>query len=162
MESTWIQGIFVFSLTIYFVAQFILQMKQVVLTLFFLLSVFHCSAQEKLLSLDGTFQNNNLVVYNPPQSDGFGFCVTKVLVNGEILPAAIQSAHFEINFQLFQLKLGENVFVVLECTWLPASIYESGNSITKKYFPMHVDKCGQNRHDKLDNCRRDWFFGFHH
>jgi hypothetical protein len=64
MESTWIQGIFVFSLTIYFVAQFILQMKQVVLTLFFLLSVFHCSAQEKLLSLDGTFQNNNLVVYN--------------------------------------------------------------------------------------------------
>jgi len=100
MESTWIQGIFVFSLTIYFVAQFILQMKQVVLTLFFLLSVFHCSAQEKLLSLDGTFQNNNLVVYNPPQSDGFGFCVTKVLVNGEILPAAIQSAHFEINFQL--------------------------------------------------------------
>jgi len=114
MESTCIQGIFVFSLTIYFVAQFHLSMKQLVLTSFFLLSVFHCLAQEKLLSLDGTFQNNNLVVYNPPQSDGFGFCVTKVLVNGEILPAAIQSAHFEINFQLFQLKVGENVFVVLE------------------------------------------------
>jgi len=53
-------------------------------------------------------------VYNPPQADGFGFCVTKVLVNGEILPAAIQSAHFEINFKLFQLKKGDNVFVVLE------------------------------------------------
>lgn len=71
-------------------------------------------AQEKLLSLEGTYQEKNLVVYNPPQADGFGFCVAKVLVNGEILPAAIQSAHFEINFQLFQLKKGDNVFVVLE------------------------------------------------
>lgn len=71
-------------------------------------------AQEKLLSLEGTYQEKNIVVYNPPQADGFGFCVTKVLVNGEILPAAIQSTHFEINFKLFQLKKGDNVFVVLE------------------------------------------------
>jgi hypothetical protein len=89
-------------------------MKQVLFTSLFLFTVYQALGQEKLLSLDGTYQNNNLVVYNPPQSDGFGFCVTKVLVNGEILPAAIQSAHFEINFQLFQLKVGENVFVVLE------------------------------------------------
>jgi hypothetical protein len=89
-------------------------MKQVLVTLVFFFAVFQSFTQEKLLSLDGTFQDKNLVVYNPPQSDGFGFCVTKVLVNGEILPAAIQSAHFEINFQLFQLKKGENVFVVLE------------------------------------------------
>jgi hypothetical protein len=89
-------------------------MKQVLVTLVFFFTVLQSFSQEKLLSLDGTFQDKNLVVYNPPQSDGFGFCVTKVLVNGEILPAAIQSAHFEINFQLFQLKKGENVFVVLE------------------------------------------------
>lgn len=91
-----------------------IKMKQVLVTLIFLFTVFKSFAQEKLLSLDGNFQDKNLVVYNPPQSDGFGFCVTKVLVNGEILPAAIQSAHFEINFHLFQLKKGENVFVVLE------------------------------------------------
>lgn len=91
-----------------------IKMKQVLVTTVFFFAFFQCFSQEKLLSLDGTFQDKNLVVYNPPQSDGFGFCVTKVLVNGEILPAAIQSAHFEINFQLFQLKKGQNVFVVLE------------------------------------------------
>ncbi|MFZ9586950.1 MAG: T9SS type A sorting domain-containing protein [Crocinitomicaceae bacterium] len=83
-----------------------------ILLIFFLTSsVF---AQDKLLSLEGTYQDKSLVVYNPPQADGFGFCVNRVLVNGEILPAAIQSAHFEINFKLFQLKKGESVFVVLE------------------------------------------------
>ncbi len=89
-------------------------MKQIFTIFILLFFVCQSNAQEKLLSLDGTYQDKNLVVYNPSQSDGFGFCVTKVLVNGEILPAAIQSAHFEINFQLFQLKKGESVFVVLE------------------------------------------------
>ena len=89
-------------------------MKIIGFLFFFLLLIQHAAAQEKLLSLEGTYQEKNVVVYNPPQADGFGFCVTKVLVNGEILPAAIQSAHFEINFKLFQLKKGDNVFVVLE------------------------------------------------
>lgn len=89
-------------------------MKQLFSILFILIMKFSLLAQDKLLSLDGTYQDKALVVYNPPQADGFGFCVNRVLVNGEILPAAIQSAHFEINFKLFQLKKGETVFVVLE------------------------------------------------
>jgi hypothetical protein len=71
-------------------------------------------AQVQLLSLEGTYQEKNLIVNNPPMADGFGFCISKVLVNGEILPAVIQTSHFEIDFQLFHLKKGDEVFVVLE------------------------------------------------
>ncbi|MFM6934147.1 MAG: T9SS type A sorting domain-containing protein [Flavobacteriales bacterium] len=89
-------------------------MKRLTFLIVICLNLLHLKAQDKLLSLEGAYQEKNLVVYNPPQADGFGFCVTKVLVNGEILPAAIQSAHFEINFNLFQLKKADHVFVVLE------------------------------------------------
>jgi len=71
-------------------------------------------AQVELLSLEGTYQEKNLLVNNPPMADGFGFCISKVLVNGEILPAMIQTSHFEIDFTLFHLKKGAEVFVVLE------------------------------------------------
>jgi hypothetical protein len=53
-------------------------------------------AQDKQFSIEGSFQGKNLFVRNPPQSDGFGYCVSKVLVNGEILPASIQNSNFEI------------------------------------------------------------------
>jgi len=113
MESVGFGYICIFDVE-FLVVKIRIKMKQVLVTFVFFFTSFQYFSQEKLLSLDGTFQDKNLVVYNPPQADGFGFCITKVLVNGEILPAAIQSAHFEINFQLFQLKKGENVFVVLE------------------------------------------------
>lgn len=71
-------------------------------------------AQVQLLSLEGTYQEKNLLVNNPPMADGFGYCISKVLVNGEILPAVIQTSHFEIDFKLFHLKKGDEVFVVLE------------------------------------------------
>ncbi|NBU46079.1 MAG: hypothetical protein EBS34_01300 [Flavobacteriales bacterium] len=70
--------------------------------------------QEELLSVQGNYQGGNLLVSNPAQSDGFGFCITKVTVNGDILPASIQSNVFEVNFKLFNLKIGDPVFVVLE------------------------------------------------
>ena len=63
----------------------------------FLLLIFNFSAllaQVQLLSLEGTYQEKNLIVNNPPMADGFGFCISKVLVNGEILPAVIQTSHF--------------------------------------------------------------------
>jgi len=69
--------------------------------------------QDKQLSVEGSFQGKNLFVRNPPQSDGFGYCVSKVLVNGEILPASIQNSYFEIDFSLFEIKKGDKVFVVL-------------------------------------------------
>lgn len=83
----------------------------------FLLLVFNISKalnQEELLSIQGNYQGRNLLVSNPAQSDGFGYCITKVTVNGDILPASIQNSVFEINFKLFNLKTGDPIFIVLE------------------------------------------------
>ncbi len=71
-------------------------------------------AQDKLFSVEGSYQGKNLFVNNPPQSDGFGYCVSKVSVNGDILPASIQNSSFEVDFSLFNLKIGDPVYVVLE------------------------------------------------
>jgi hypothetical protein len=85
-----------------------------ILFLLFIVNFYGLLAQVQLLSLEGIYQDKNLIVNNPPMADGFGFCISKVLVNGEILPAVIQTSHFEIDFQLFHLKKGDEVFVVLE------------------------------------------------
>lgn len=84
-----------------------------IITFTFLLTYILTFSQEKLFSVEGSFQGKNLFVSNPPQSDGFGFCVSKVVVNGKILPASIQNANFEIDFSLFKIQKGEKVFVVL-------------------------------------------------
>jgi hypothetical protein len=56
----------------------------------FLCSTQITSAQLQLLSLEGTYQDKNLLVNNPPMPDGFGFCISKVLVNGETIPTWFQ------------------------------------------------------------------------
>jgi hypothetical protein len=85
--------------------------------LFLVISVFTkiiVWGQAKFLSIEGYYQGTNLIVSNPPLSDGYGFCVYKVTVNGDILPATIQLSNFEIDFALFRLIKGDNVFIVLE------------------------------------------------
>ena len=75
---------------------------------------FHLLGQSNKLSLQGFYQGENLMISNPTQQDGFGFCTYKATVNGEILPATTQKNIFEIDFQLFKLNIGDPVFVVLE------------------------------------------------
>ena len=79
-----------------------------------LLIPFIGSGQYKLLSTEGKYQGKNIYVNNPQQNDGFGYCVIKVTVNGDVLPASIQSQNFEIDFNLFDLENGDDVFVVIE------------------------------------------------
>lgn len=86
--------------------------NSILLTLF--LQVFYGFTQSKFLSIEGYFQGKNLLVFNPALADGYGFSVYKVTVNGDILPATIQTTNFEIDFSLFDLNKGEKVFVVLE------------------------------------------------
>jgi hypothetical protein len=66
------------------------------------------------LSIEGTYQGKNLYIQNPMADDGFGYCVTKVTVNGDILPGAIGSSAFEINFSFFNLTIGDPLFIVIE------------------------------------------------
>lgn len=84
------------------------------LALYLICSVTFAYSQSANLSIDGYYQGLNLYVSNPYQSDGFGFCVSKVLVNGDVLPASIQNEHFQIDLSLFGLTKGDELFVELE------------------------------------------------
>lgn len=66
------------------------------------------------LSIGGTYQGKNLYIQNPKDDEGFGFCATKVTVNGDIMPGGTASGAFEIDFSSFNIRVGEPVFIEIE------------------------------------------------
>jgi hypothetical protein len=66
------------------------------------------------LSIEGSYQGKNLYVQNPEDEDGFGFCASKVTVNGDIMPGGVSRSAFEIDFSLFNINIGDPVFIVIE------------------------------------------------
>ncbi len=66
------------------------------------------------LSIEGTYQGKNLYVQNPMDDDGFGYCATKVTVNGDVMPGGTNMGAFEIDFANFNIAIGEPVFIVIE------------------------------------------------
>ena len=66
------------------------------------------------LSVEGTYQGKNLYVQNPMDDEGFGYCATKVTVNGDIMPGGTSMGAFEIDFSMFNIEIGEPVFIVIE------------------------------------------------
>lgn len=80
----------------------------------FCLLIFNLVARATSLSIEGSYQGKNLYVQNPEDGDGFGFCATKVTVNGDVMPGGTSSSAFEIDFSLFNIEIGEPVFIVIE------------------------------------------------
>jgi len=76
----------------------------------FLTATFGFSA----LSIEGTYQGKNLYIQNPMDDEGFGYCATKVTVNGDIMPGGTGMGAFEIDFSMFNIAIGEPVFIVIE------------------------------------------------
>lgn len=66
------------------------------------------------LSIEGTYQGKNLYVQNPMDDEGFGYCATKVTVNGDIMPGGTNTGAFEIDFSNFNIEIGEPVFIMIE------------------------------------------------
>lgn len=66
------------------------------------------------LSVEGTYQGKNLYVQNPMDDEGFGYCATKVTVNGDVMPGGTNMGAFEIDFSQFNIAIGEPVFIVIE------------------------------------------------
>lgn len=89
-------------------------MKQKNLLLLALLTLFTSFTGFAALSIEGSYQGKNLYVQNPEDGEGFGFCATKVTVNGDIMPGGCASSAFEIDFSLFNIEIGEPVFIVIE------------------------------------------------
>ena len=86
-------------------------MKNLITLLFLLLINF---AGIAALSVEGTYQGKNLYVQNPMDDEGFGYCATKVTVNGDIMPGGTSMGAFEIDFSMFNIAIGEPVFIVIE------------------------------------------------
>ncbi|HTO38445.1 MAG TPA: T9SS type A sorting domain-containing protein [Brumimicrobium sp.] len=82
--------------------------------LFILLSFLVTSNLKASLSIEGSYQGKNLYIQNPSSEDGFGFCVTKVTVNNNVLPGDLGRSAFEIDFSVFNVKIGDNIFIVIE------------------------------------------------
>lgn len=66
------------------------------------------------LSIEGSYQGRNLYVQNPEDEDGFGFCASKVTVNGDVMPGGVGRSAFEIDFSLMNINVGDPVFIVIE------------------------------------------------
>lgn len=66
------------------------------------------------LSISGTYQGKNLYIQNPENEDGYGYCVSKVTVNGDVMPGGTGSSAFEIDFSSFNIGIGEPLFIVIE------------------------------------------------
>lgn len=90
-------------------------MKQIysilLLSLIFSLKGF---SQGGVIILEGNYQGKNLYVQNPFGSGGVGFCVTEVLVNGNITTDETNSSAFEIDFKSHKLAIGEKVEIKIK------------------------------------------------
>jgi hypothetical protein len=82
-----------------------------VLTLFFM--VFTLRAE--VIVLTGVYQGKDLYVKNPMTSDGIGYCVFEVLVNGQVTSDEVNSPAFAVDLRAWKLKVGDPLEVILRC-----------------------------------------------
>jgi len=90
-------------------------MKKLYFSLFLLCAgCFSAFSQGGVIILEGNYQGKNLYVQNPFASGNVGFCVTEVLVNGNVTTDETQSSAFEVDFKPHQLKIGDKVEVKIK------------------------------------------------
>jgi len=65
------------------------------------------------LSIEGKFQGKNVFISNPNDGSGFGFCITKIYVNGDIMPVSLNSTSVTVNLTALKMTIGEPVFLVI-------------------------------------------------
>jgi hypothetical protein len=82
--------------------------------LFFVLTAFKAFPQGGVIILEGNYQGKNLYIQNPYGSGGVGFCVTEILVNGNITTDEINSSAFEVDFKPHKLNIGDKVEIKIK------------------------------------------------
>lgn len=100
----------------YYCTKILMKMKKLNFLIVIVLSIQSITsfAQEGVLLLEGNYQGKNLYVQNPFASSGVGFCVTEVLVNGNITTDEVNSSAFEIDFKPHKLNIGDKVEVKIK------------------------------------------------
>lgn len=97
----------------YYCSKNLMRMKKSLVYIISLLA-YSVLAQEGVIILEGNYQGKNLYVQNPFASSGVGFCVTEVLVNGNITTDETNSSAFEIDFKPHKLNIGDKVEVKIK------------------------------------------------
>ena len=88
-----------------------LPMKKLLLILFLIyISDLYFAAK---LSLEGVYQGKNIFIQNPNDASGFGFCISKIYVNGDLMPITLNSSTLTINLKALKMSVGEPVFLVI-------------------------------------------------
>lgn len=89
-------------------------MKKVISSILLVFSFVFVLDAQKVMTLEGTYQGQNLYVKNPFASAGVGFCVINVTVNGQQSIDEINSSAFEIDFASYRLTRGASVEIKIE------------------------------------------------
>jgi len=79
--------------------------------LFLVLLVPFLSFAGQVIVLEGNYQLRNIYVSNKILPSGVGYCITNVLVNGEVSTDEINSEAFEIDLSLFNFSIGDPISV---------------------------------------------------
>lgn len=66
------------------------------------------------IMIEGRYQQRNLFIINAASSDGIGYCIYEVLVNGLITTDEINTQAFEIDLTIFGLKTGDPVNILIK------------------------------------------------
>ncbi len=65
-------------------------------------------------SIEGHYQGKRIYVQSPESEDGFGFCINKVTVNGEVIPVDMYASAFQIDLSEHDITVGEEVIILFE------------------------------------------------
>lgn len=71
-------------------------------------------SQVGTLILEGNYQGKNVYVQNPNASNGVGFCVTEVFVNGNITTDELNQNAFEIDLKAQKLTIGQKLEIKIK------------------------------------------------
>ena len=66
------------------------------------------------IMLEGRYQQRNIFVINAASTDGIGYCIYEVLVNGLITTDEINTQAFEIDLTIYGLKTGDPVNILIK------------------------------------------------
>lgn len=88
-------------------------MKKLLYTIL-LTSLSWFTAKAEVYVLEGVYQGKDVYVQNPFSSEGVGFCIFEVTVNGEITSDEINSSAFAVDLAMYEFKLGDEVIITIK------------------------------------------------
>lgn len=71
------------------------------------------NASAEVYVLEGVYQGKDIYVQNPFSSEGVGFCIFEVTVNGEVTSDEINSSAFAVDLAMYEFDLGDEVIITI-------------------------------------------------